>query len=66
MKLSKRQRDLMHELVKGHSNKEIARKLGLSEGTVRVMVHNIYNQNGGANRIRLALRFAKQQQEKTQ
>ncbi len=37
-RLTPRQRDVLDELVHGGSNKEIARKLGLGEGTVKIHV----------------------------
>jgi DNA-binding CsgD family transcriptional regulator len=40
--LTLRQWDLMHLLAAGHTNTQIARRLGLSEGTVRTHLQNIY------------------------
>ena len=37
-RLTQRQRDVLHELISGRSNKEIARHLGLGEGTVKIHV----------------------------
>jgi LuxR family transcriptional regulator, maltose regulon positive regulatory protein len=42
--LSSREREVMHELSLGHSNKLIARKLGLSEPTVKFHVQNIFRK----------------------
>ena len=39
----------------GLSNKEIARRLDLHEGTVKVHLHNIYTKTGVPNRTALAL-----------
>jgi LuxR family maltose regulon positive regulatory protein len=41
---SAREREVMHELVHGHSNKLIARKLALSEPTVKFHVQNIFRK----------------------
>lgn len=37
-RLTQRQRDVLQELISGRSNKEIARHLGLGEGTVKIHV----------------------------
>jgi two-component system, NarL family, nitrate/nitrite response regulator NarL len=54
--LTTRERQIVLVLSDGLSNKEIARKLGLSEGTVKVHLHNIFGKLGIANRTALALR----------
>jgi DNA-binding CsgD family transcriptional regulator len=42
--LTPRQTDLLHLLAAGHTNAQIARRLGLSEGTVRTHLENIYGR----------------------
>jgi two-component system nitrate/nitrite response regulator NarL len=37
----------------GLSNKEVGRRLNLSEGTVKIHLHNIYQKVGVANRTAL-------------
>ncbi len=39
-----RQTDLLHLVAAGHTNAQIARRLGLSEGTVRPHLENIYER----------------------
>ena len=41
-KLTARQRELLHLVAAGHTNAQIARRLGISEGTVRTHLENIY------------------------
>jgi DNA-binding CsgD family transcriptional regulator len=43
-RLTPRQTDLLHLLAAGHTNAQIARRLGLSEGTVRTHLENIYGR----------------------
>jgi DNA-binding NarL/FixJ family response regulator len=38
----------------GSSNREIARVLGVSEGTIKVHLHRIYQRIGVSNRTQLA------------
>ncbi len=42
LKLSVRERDVLRLLAQGHENREIARRLVLSEKTVRNYISNIY------------------------
>jgi len=42
--LTPRQKDLLHLVAAGHTNTQIARRLGLSEGTVRTHLENIYER----------------------
>jgi DNA-binding CsgD family transcriptional regulator len=42
--LTPRQRELLHHLAAGHTNAQIARRLGVSEGTVRIHLQNIYSK----------------------
>ena len=43
-RLTPRQTDLLHLVAAGHTNTQIARRLGLSEGTVRTHLENIYER----------------------
>ena len=44
--LTARQWQLLDQLAAGHTNAQIARRLGLSEGTVRKHLENIYSRLG--------------------
>ena len=48
--LTERQRQIILVLAEGITNKEIGRRLGLTEGTVKVHLHRIYRKLGIANR----------------
>jgi DNA-binding NarL/FixJ family response regulator len=48
--LSPREAELMEQIVLGHSNREIARTLYISEKTVKNHVNHIYTKLGGRNR----------------
>jgi DNA-binding NarL/FixJ family response regulator len=52
--LSPRERAVMCLVAEGLSNKEIGQKLTLSEGTVKIHLHNIYQKTGLTNRTSLA------------
>jgi DNA-binding NarL/FixJ family response regulator len=41
-RLTARHWDLLHLVAAGHTNAQIARRLGISEGTVRTHLENIY------------------------
>ena len=43
-RLTLRQQDLLHLVAAGHTNAQIARRLGISEGTVRSHLENIYER----------------------
>lgn len=58
--LSSREREVMLLICQGLSNTEIARKLNLSEGSVRVHLHNIFVKMAMRNRAALAALAAKQ------
>jgi DNA-binding NarL/FixJ family response regulator len=53
--LTGKQESVLALLRQGHSNKTIARQLGMSEGTVKVHVRRIIHKFGVANRTQLAL-----------
>ncbi len=54
--LTEKQREILHALVQGLSNKQIAQQLWLSEQTVKFHLTNIYRTLGVANRTEAAHR----------
>lgn len=57
--LSKREWEVLGLLIDGQTNKQIARKLGLQEITVKIHVRNMYKKLSATNRadaVRIALR----------
>jgi two-component system nitrate/nitrite response regulator NarL len=52
--LSDRQREVTLLVAEGLSNKEIARRLEITDGTVKVHLHCIYEKLGISNRTMLA------------
>ena len=52
--LTFRQNQIVTMLKIGSSNREIARALGVSEGTIKVHLHRIYQRIGVSNRTQLA------------
>jgi len=53
--LTSREREVVLAVAQGLSNKEIGRRLDLSEGTVKVHLHNIYSKLGVKNRTALVV-----------
>ena len=53
--LTPRERAIAHLVAKGMRNKEVAQELGLTEGTVKVWLHRIYEKLGISNRTELAI-----------
>jgi len=53
--LTSRERQIVLVVSEGLSNKQIARRLRLTEGTVKVHLHNIYQKLGVSNRTSLAI-----------
>lgn len=51
--ISLREREIIDLITKGYSNKEIAEKISISPGTVKVHLHNIYQKTGAKNRTAL-------------
>ncbi len=49
-RLTPRQNDLLQLVAAGHTNTQIARRLGISEGTVRTHLENIYERLGVSSR----------------
>ena len=52
-KLTARQREITLLVVQGLSNKEIARRLNITEGTVKIHLHQIFRHLGISNRTAL-------------
>ncbi len=52
--LTEREREIMYEISEGLSNKEAARRLNISEGTIKVHLHHIYHKLSIRNRAALA------------
>ena len=53
--LTSREREIVLALAEALSNKGVARRLNISEGTVKVHLHNIYSKLGVKNRTALAV-----------
>lgn len=51
--LSPREREVALLVARGLSNKEVARELGLSNGTVKIHLHSIFQKLGAKSRYRL-------------
>ena len=56
LKLTTRQFDVLRLLAKGHSNKVIARDLGLSVSTVKVHLNTVFRALGASNRLEAVIR----------
>jgi two-component system, NarL family, nitrate/nitrite response regulator NarL len=52
--LTQREQQVMFLVADGLSNKEIAKRLDVSEGTVKIHLHNIYKKLPVSNRTALA------------
>lgn len=57
-KTTPRQRQVLANLLAGCSNKEIARRLSISESTVKTHVYYLMRNLGASNRTQVALKFA--------
>jgi DNA-binding NarL/FixJ family response regulator len=53
--LTPRELDVVRQVAIGRRNKEIARDLGISEGTVKMHLHNLYEKLGVGSRTELAI-----------
>ena len=54
--LAPRERELIRHVRQGLRNREIAKELGVTEGTVKVYLHAIFEKLGVKNRTELAIR----------
>jgi two-component system, NarL family, nitrate/nitrite response regulator NarL len=57
--LTERERQIMHLVCEGLSNKDIGRRFSLSDGTVKVHLHHIYEKLAIHNRTALAVLAAR-------
>lgn len=55
MKLSERYAQLAHAVAQGLCDKDIAAKLGLSPGTIKVYMHKLLRKTGRTSRLEIAL-----------
>jgi DNA-binding CsgD family transcriptional regulator len=60
-RVTPRQRQLLHLLAAGHTNAQIARRLGLAEGTVRTHLENLYRRLEVSSRTEAAARAFRDQ-----
>jgi two-component system nitrate/nitrite response regulator NarL len=56
--LNTRQQEIITLVCDGLSNKEIAKSLGVTEGTVKIHLHSICEQLGVPSRIELMIALA--------
>lgn len=54
--LSPRERELVGLVRQGLKNRDIAEQLGITEGTVKVYLHSVFEKTGVGNRTELAIR----------
>lgn len=55
--LTPRERDIVDLVVRGMRNRQIAERLNLTEGTVKVYLHGIYQKMGVTSRMELVTRI---------
>jgi two-component system nitrate/nitrite response regulator NarL len=58
--LSKREQDVVRWLAEGNTNREIARKLNLSENTVKNYLFQVFNKLGVSSRVEVVIYAASQ------
>ena len=64
--LTRRRRQVAKLACRGLSNREIAEKLGVNEGTVKVHLHAVYEKLNIHSRTKLAIALMKMQLRKVQ
>ena len=64
--LTDRERQIMHLVSEGLSNKEVGRQLNISDGTIKVHLHHIYQKLAISNRTALAALAFSQHDESSQ
>jgi two-component system nitrate/nitrite response regulator NarP len=55
--LTPREIELTELVASGLRNRDIAERLGISEGTAKLHLYNVYKKLGVANRVELVLRL---------
>jgi two-component system nitrate/nitrite response regulator NarL len=65
MTLTSRELEVAVLVAEGLSNKEIARRLGTGEDTVKIQLHSIYSKLAIKNRTVLAVRFSASGQDRS-
>jgi two-component system nitrate/nitrite response regulator NarL len=55
--LTPRELELTALVVSGLRNRDVATRLGISEGTAKLHLYNVYKKLGVANRVELVLRL---------
>jgi two-component system, NarL family, nitrate/nitrite response regulator NarL len=58
--LTSRQQQVVALACRGHSNKQIAEELNLTEGTVKLHLHSVFRKLNVSNRGALIVKFSKQ------
>lgn len=58
--LTRRERELVAELLEGRTNKEVAQRQGVSEQTVRNQLRIVYAKLGVSNRLELVVKLMTQ------
>ena len=61
--LTKREDEVVNLVVDGHSNREVAQKLGLTEHTVSNDLFRIYEKLGISTRVEIVLYALRQKQQ---
>lgn len=59
MRLTAVEQGIVAAAVRGATNKEVARRLGLSEQTVKNSLSRVYRKLGVRNRVELAIRASR-------
>ncbi|MBC9031175.1 response regulator transcription factor [Sphingomonas sp. JC676] len=61
--LTRREKEVARLIADGLSNKDVAVRLALSEGTVKIHLHTIYSKLGVDNRTAVAILFTRDQMQ---
>lgn len=59
LSFTRKEKEIVKEIARGRTNKEIAKKLYLSEGTVKRYINSILNKTGLINRVQIAMYYLK-------